>query len=136
MNPFSMVTRPARDLVRAVTLPLTALFVVGLTGAINVMTYHGRWWFGWVALGMGIAVLVAWARAARVLLTLLLVAWIGRWILRRHGPDLRAIFDAWVVRAQPKAAEVMDLWQAGEARLRGPAAQGAAPSRGGFDDRP
>jgi hypothetical protein len=123
MYPFKLVTRPAGDLVRAVTLPFTALFVVGLTGTINALTFRGTWWFGWVALGMGIAVLVAWARAARTVLTLLLVVWVGRWILRRHGADLRAVFDAWVARARPTAAEVVDLWQAGEGRLRNLAAR-------------
>lgn len=119
MNPFAIVTRPIRDLVRAVTLPFTAVAVVGLTGTINALTFSGTWWFGWVALGMGIAVAMAWARVARTALTVLLIAWVGRWILRRYGPELRAAFDEWVARTRPRGAEVVDLWRAGEARLRG-----------------
>ena len=84
MSLFSFITRPIRDLTQAVLMPFKALFVVGLTGLINAMTFHGVWWFKWVALGMGIAVLVAFARAARTLLVLALVAWAGRKLVQRH----------------------------------------------------
>jgi hypothetical protein len=57
-------------------------------------------------------------------LTVLLVAWVGRWILRHYGPELRAAFDEWVARTRPRAAEVVDLWRAGESRLRGLGGQG------------
>lgn len=85
MNLFSFVTRPIRDLTQAVLMPFKALFVVALTGAINALTFHGVWWFKWVALGMAIAVLVAFARAARTLLVLALVAWAGKKFFRRQG---------------------------------------------------
>jgi len=68
MNPLRFITSPNKDITQAVVMPFKALFVVGLTGAINAMTCSGQWWFKWVALGMGIAVLAAFARAARTLL--------------------------------------------------------------------
>jgi hypothetical protein len=99
--------RPIRDLTRAVTMPLQALFVVGLCALINWMTSPGHWWFQWVALGMGIAAIVALARGLRTLLVLLAAYWVGRKVYERYGPAARERFDAWVAAARPKAAEVM-----------------------------
>lgn len=107
MKLHKLVTRPVRNLGEAVTLPFQALFVVGLTGFINWATFSGVWWFKWVAFGMGIAVLVAWARAAKTLLLLALVAWVGWKIYQRYGAAARAQFDAWVARTQPQAADVL-----------------------------
>lgn len=112
MSLFSFITRPVRDLTQAVLMPFKALFVVGLTGFINAVTFHGVWWFKWVALGMGIAVLVAFARAARTLLVLALVAWVGMKIYRRYGAQARQRFDDWVARTQPQAAEVLAVLRA------------------------
>jgi hypothetical protein len=109
MNPISMITRPVRDLADAVLLPFKAVFVVGLCFVINWMTSPGYWWVKWVALGMGIAVLVAWARAARTLLLLALVAWVGRWVYRRHGATVRRQFDDWVQRTRPQQAQLLDI---------------------------
>lgn len=109
MNPFSFVTRPVRDLFQAVVMPFKALFVVGLCAAINAMTSPGHWWFKWVALGMGIAVLVAWARAARTLLVVGLLAWVGRWVYRRHGQAMGRQFDAWAQRSGPGASELLQI---------------------------
>ena len=103
-SPF---TRSARNITQAVVMPFKALFVVGLTGLINAMTYSGTWWFKWVALGMGIAVLVSFARAAKTLLLLALVAWVGSKIYRRYGKQAREQFDQWVAAAQPQAAQVL-----------------------------
>jgi len=121
MSLFSFVTRPVRDLTQAVVMPFKALFVVGLTGLINAMTFHGVWWFKWVALGMGIAVLVAFARAAKTLLLLALVAWVGMKIYKRYGQAARQRFDDWVARTQPQAAEVLDAWR-GPVTTTGPTA--------------
>ena len=107
MNPLSFITRPVKDITQAVVMPFKALFVIGLTGAINAMTYHGTWWFKWVAFGMGIAVLVSFARAAKTLLLLALVAWVGLKIYQRYGQAARDRFDAWVAQAQPQAAQVL-----------------------------
>jgi hypothetical protein len=109
MNPFSLFTRPVRDIAGAVLMPLKALWVVGLTGLINWMTYSGTWWFKWVAFGMGIAVLVAWARAAKTLLLLGLVSFVGWQVYKRRR------YDEWVARSQPHAAQLLQT-------LRGPSA--------------
>jgi len=76
MNPLSSVTD-------AVTRPLKAVYVVGLCLVINLMTTPGHWWVQWVALGMGIAVLAAWARALRTLVAAGALAAIGAWAYRR-----------------------------------------------------
>jgi hypothetical protein len=118
MYPFSAITRPVKDLVEAVTMPLRALFVVGLCGFINWMTFSGYWWVQWVAFGMGIAVIVAWARAAKTLLLLGLLAFVGWQLHKRYGAQARAAFDAWAARTQPKAAEVVALFTSPAARER------------------
>ena len=107
MNPFKIVTRPVKDVVEALVMPFRALFVVGLTGLINAMTYSGVWWFKWVALGMGIAVAVSLGRALKSLLLLALVAWVGWKIYQRYGEAARQRFDDWVQRTGPRAAEVV-----------------------------
>ena len=107
MNPLRFVFSPVRDISRAIVMPFKALFVVGLTGAINVMTYNGTWWFKWVAFGMGIAVVMAFARAAKTIALLALVAWGGWMIYKRYGAAARQQFDDWVARTQPQAAQVM-----------------------------
>lgn len=109
MNPIRFVTRPVNNLVNAVVMPLKAVFVVGLCALINAMTFHGVWWVKWVALGMGIAVLVAFARAARTLATLALLAWAGWWLHKRYGAAAKAKFDEWAERTQPQAAQVLEL---------------------------
>jgi hypothetical protein len=98
---------PIRDLSRAVTMPFKALFVVGLCALINAMTSPGHWWFQWVALGMGIATVVALAKGLRTALVLALVAGIGWWLYRRHGAQARDAFALWAAGAQPKAADVL-----------------------------
>lgn len=109
MSLFSFVTRPVKNLYDAVVMPFKALFVIGLTGFINWMTFSGQWWFKWVAFGMAIAVLVAWARAAKTIFLLALVAWAGWWLHRRYGAAARAQFDDWVRRTQPQAAQVIEM---------------------------
>lgn len=109
MNPLAFVTRPVRDLLEALVMPVRALFVIGITFAVNAMTYSGVWWFKWVALGMGIAVVVALARAARTLLVLALAAWGGHWLYKRFGAQARAQFDDWAQRTQPQAGEVVQM---------------------------
>ncbi len=78
------LTRPVGNLADAMLMPFKALFVIAVTGAINAMTYDGHWWFKWVALGMGIAVLMAFARAAKTLLMLALLAWGGNALYKRR----------------------------------------------------
>lgn len=124
MNPFKIVTRPVRHVGEAIVAPFRALFVVGLCWLINAWTSPGHWWVQWVALGMGIYVLVAWARAFKSLLLLGLIAFVGWQIWKRFGPAARARFDEWVARTQPKAAQVIEVW-----RSPSPAADGQAPFR-------
>lgn len=119
MSLFSTFTRPVKDLTDAIFMPFKAIFVVGLCWLINAMTFHGQWWVKWVALGMGIAVLVSLARAARMLLTLALVAWVGAWIYRRYGQQARDRFDEWVHRTRPQATQVLQVFRN----------NGAAPQR-------
>ena len=115
--------RPIRDLTRAVTMPVKAIFIVGLCALINLMTSPGHWWFQWVALGLGIATLIALARGVRTLAVLLLGYWVGKKIYERYGAAAREAFDAWVARSQPKAAEVMGAWRAAGDTYAGPAAR-------------
>ena len=116
---------PSKNLADAVLMPLKALWVIGLTGAINAMTYHRQWWFKWVAFGMGIAVLMAWGRVAKTLLVLALVAWVGMKIYKRYGAQARQQFDDWVARTQPQAAQVLQALRA----QRAPASS-SAPNPG------
>ncbi len=115
MSLFSFVTRPVKDLTDAIVMPFKAVFVVGLCWVINAMTYSGTWWVKWVALGMGIATVVAIGRAAKTLLLLGLVAWVGMKIYRRYGQAARDGFDAWVARTQPDAAGVLAVLRAPQA---------------------
>jgi len=118
MNPLKSVLRPVTNLADAVLMPFKALFVVGLCAVINWMTFSGQWWVKWVALGMGIAVVVAWARAAKTLVMLALLAWVGWKVYQRYGEAGRARLDEWVRRTQPQAAEVLELLRSGDARSR------------------
>jgi hypothetical protein len=111
MNPLKLITRPVKHLVEAVTMPIKFVFVVGLCALINWMTFNGTWWVQWVALGMGIAVLVAWGRALKTLLVLGLVAWAGWTIYKRYGQAARERFDDWVQKTNPKAAGVLAALQ-------------------------
>ena len=88
MNPFALITRPIKDLSNAVLMPVKAVFVVGLCWAINAMTYTGVWWVKWVALGMGIATLMAVARGFRTLLLLALAGLGGRKDLQALRPGV------------------------------------------------
>ncbi len=91
MNPL----KPLKVFSNAITMPFTAAFVIGITYFINMSTAPHHLWFKWVALGMGIAVLSAWARAANALVfTLGLagaagLAWMV-WKKFRKEPDFSA----------------------------------------------
>lgn len=101
--------RPIENIFDAIFMPFKAVFVVGLCWFINAMTYSGQWWVKWVALGMGIAVIVSLMRGAKALLTLALLAWAGRWIYRRYGAHARAQFDDWAERTQPRARQILEI---------------------------
>lgn len=59
--PTEVRQREARRYVKALRefygLVFTSFAVIAITGAVNVLTSPGRWWFAWVALGMAVAVL-------------------------------------------------------------------------------
>ena len=76
---------PMRSVTDAVTRPLKAVYVVGLCFLINLMTTPGHWWVQWVALGMGIAVIAAWARAVRALVAAGALAAVAAYVYRRFG---------------------------------------------------
>ena len=117
MNPLAFITRPIKDLSNAVLMPFKAVFVVGLCWAINAMTFSGVWWVKWVALGMGIAVIVSLARAAKTLLLLAMLAWAGKKVYERYGAQARQRFDEWAARTQPQAAQVIDMLRAPSAHV-------------------
>lgn len=96
MKLFAFATAPVENLWNAVAMPARALFVVGLCYFINRVTSPGNPWWHWVAFGMSIAVLVAWARAFKTIVLLAVIFYVGRWIYRRYGDDAKARFDAWV----------------------------------------
>jgi hypothetical protein len=87
MNPLNIVT----NLTAAITYPFRMIFVVGLCAFINYFTSPGVWWVQWVAFGMGIGLIVVWARAIKTLALTVGVAAIGyfvyRWWQNRQQPD-------------------------------------------------
>jgi hypothetical protein len=107
MPSLSAMLSPLHDIGHAIAMVFRALFVVGLCAVINAMTSPGYWWFKWVALGMGIAVVVALAKAVRALVLLALLAWAGRWLYRRYGAAAKAQFDDWAQRSQPAPSQVL-----------------------------
>jgi hypothetical protein len=107
MNPFNLITHPIGNVAQAVFMPVKAVFVVGLCALINAMTSPGHWWFQWVALGMGIAVLVAWGRALKSVASVALVGALGWWLYRRYGDDARRHFDQWAERTRPTVAQAL-----------------------------
>ena len=104
MNPLSLVTDPINNLWDAVAKPFKALFVVGLCYFINRVTSPENPWWHWVAFGMSIAVLVAWARAFKTIVLLAVIFYVGRWIYRRYGDAAKARFDEWVNAGTPGAS--------------------------------
>lgn len=128
MSLFSFVTRPVKTLTDAVVMPFKAVFVVGLCGVINAMTYSGTWWVKWVALGMGIATVVALARGLKALLLLGLVAWVGAKIYKRYGAAARQQFDDWVAKTQSEASRMLAVLRAPQPAATGFADE-AAPLR-------
>lgn len=86
---------PVKTLSRAVTLPFTAVFVVAICGFINWSTTPGHWWVQWVILGMGIAVVSAWARAIRLLVAAGALAAVGTLAYRIWGERGREQLRRW-----------------------------------------
>jgi hypothetical protein len=102
MNPLRYITRPVTILTGAITAPLNFIFVVGLCFFINWMVSPGQWWVKWVAFGMGIGVIVAWARALKLLFVVGVFAAVGYFIYKRYGAQAKAQYDAWRNDGAPK----------------------------------
>ena len=87
MNPLTAIN-VINDITKAITYPFRMIFVVGLCAFINFFTSPGQWWFQWVAFGMGIGLLVVWARAIRAVGVAAIAAAVGyavyRWFSRRQ----------------------------------------------------
>ena len=83
MSPLSLVG----DMTKAITYPFRMIFVVSICAFINYFTSPGYWWFQWVAFGMGIGLMVTWARAIRAVGVAAITAAAGyavyRWVQRR-----------------------------------------------------
>lgn len=82
MSPFNPL-RPLKVFTDAIALPIKAFVIVLICGIINATVSPGVWWFKWVALGMGIAVLCVWARALKALILTVGVAGLAG--LAYHG---------------------------------------------------
>lgn len=95
MNPLGFVTRPAKTLYEAAVAPFQFIFVVGLCAFINWMTFAGYWWVKWVAFGMAIHWVVSWAKAAKILLVVGVLALVGYLIYKKYGAEAKARYDAW-----------------------------------------
>jgi hypothetical protein len=87
---------PIKTLREAVTLPFTAIFVVGICTFINWTTTPGHWWVQWVILGMGIAVISAWARAIKLLVAAGALTAVGTLAYRAWGDAGRERVRRWV----------------------------------------
>lgn len=95
MSLLSFITSPIDSLWDAFAKPFKALFVVGICYYINRVTSPDNPWWHWVAFGMSIAVLLAWARAFKTIVLLAAIYYVGRWIYRTYGDAAKARFDAW-----------------------------------------
>lgn len=104
MSLLSFVTDPITSLWDAVAKPVKALFVVGLCYVINRMTSPEHPWWHWVAFGMSIAVLVAWARALKTIVLLAVIFYVGRWIYRTYGDAARARFQEWATAGDARGS--------------------------------
>jgi hypothetical protein len=74
-------TYPFRVL-RAVKFLFVGPLVLVLCVVINAMTYHGRWWVQWAALGIGIAWFISLMRVIKAAILVggaaALVSWLAK----------------------------------------------------------
>ena len=68
---------------------VTAPFIFAMLFVINWMTTPGQWWIQWVALGMGIAWVIALLRVFRAFLLLGGLAALGAWWVNRSRKEDR-----------------------------------------------
>lgn len=85
MNPL----KPAKEVLDAIVFPFKAAAILAMCAAINWMTAPQHLWVKWVALGLGIALIVKIARAIKVLIVagvlaaLAVATW--QWWKKRNG---------------------------------------------------
>ena len=88
MNPITAIG----DIAKAILYPFRMMFVVGFCFIINYVTSPDHWWVQWVAFGMGIGLLMTWARAFRSLSRTALTAGIAylmyRWLKHRKTSEM------------------------------------------------
>ena len=78
---------PFRTL-RALRFLFLAPFILLLLFVINVATYHGEWWIGWAALGMGIAWVACLFRVLRAAMLVGGVAALAAYLTNRKRSAL------------------------------------------------
>ena len=74
---------------RAVRFLFTGPLILMMLVVINLMTYHGRWWVQWAALGIGIAWVLCLFRVLRALVVVGGIAALGSYLWgKRDGTKL------------------------------------------------
>jgi hypothetical protein len=66
---------------KAVKFLFMGPLILGLLVVINLMTWHGRWWVQWAALGIGIAWVSSLFRVIRAVILAGGVAALGAYLL-------------------------------------------------------
>lgn len=89
MNPI----KPLADVMEALVFPFKAVAILALCASINWMTAPQHLWVKWVALGLGIAMVVKFARALKTLAVagaFAAAGWLAwRWWKGRAARDAR-----------------------------------------------
>jgi hypothetical protein len=70
---------------RAVKFLFTAPLILAMLFVINLMTWHGRWWVQWAALGIGIAWVSSLFRVIRAVILAGGLAAVAAYFLNRRG---------------------------------------------------
>jgi hypothetical protein len=85
MNPI----KPLKHIADAIVFPIKAIGILAICALVNWMTSPGHWWVQWVAMGLGIAMIVKFSRALRALLVTGAIAGLGvvlwRWWKNRRA---------------------------------------------------
>src|SRR6476659_11070907 len=69
---------------RAVKFLFTAPLILGFLVIVNLMTWHGRWWVQWAALGLGIAWVSSLFRVIRAVILAGGLAALGAYLLHKR----------------------------------------------------
>lgn len=71
---------------RAVKFLFTAPLILAFLFVVNLMTWHGRWWVQWAALGLGIAWVSSLFRVIRAVILAGGLAALGAYLLNKRDP--------------------------------------------------